>query len=144
MNPPSLNPFNPTRSRNRALYAALVVVVIGLGLASRKLAWLLPPLLHKNAGDILWATMVFLLCGLLFPRLSTLRIALFAAVFSLGIELGKFYHAPWLDTVRATTFGRLVFGYTFSWSNLLCYLLGIGLGVGVEVWLFSATARRSR
>ena len=137
MNPPFLNLMparNPaTLPRSRPVYAALVAGVIVVGLASRKFAWLLPPLLHKNAGDILWATMVFLACGLLFPRLSTGRIAFFASVFSLGIELAKFCHAPWLETVRATTLGRLVFGYTFSWSNLLCYLVGIGIGVGLEL-----------
>ena len=130
--------------RRRPLYVALVVVVIGLGLASRRFSWLLPTLLQKNAGDILWATMVFLGGGLLFPRLSTFRLAVFATLFSFAIELGKFYHAPWLDPMRATTLGRLIFGYQFSWSNLLCYLLGISLGVGGELWRASALSRSHR
>jgi hypothetical protein len=126
-------PLRETRVRNRVAYASLVGIAIVFGLASRKFAWLLPALLHKNLGDLLWAVMVFFLFGLLFPRLSTLRVAGLAAIFSLGIEVGKFYHAPWLDTMRATTLGRLIFGYTFSWSNLVCYLIGIGIGVVLEL-----------
>ena len=86
--------LNTIRHRRRPIYTGLVVIVIILGLASRKFAWLLPSLLHKNMGDILWAVMVFFLFGLLFPRLSTLRIATLAAFFSLAIEVAKFYHAP--------------------------------------------------
>lgn len=122
-----------SRCRNRLVYAALVTLVIALGLASRRYGWLLPGLLRKNAGDALWAAMVFFLFCLLLPRLSTLRIAGLAALFALGIEFSKFLHAPWFDAVRATTGGRLVFGYVFSWSNLVWYLLGIGLGVVCEL-----------
>lgn len=139
-----LQPLPSTPPRSRSLYAALVLVVIGLGLASRRFSWLLPTLLQKNAGDILWATMVFFGGGLLFPRVSTLRLAAFAMLFSVGIEFAKFYHAPWFDPLRATTLGRLIFGYQFSWSNLLCYLLGIGLGVVGELWRSSALSHPRR
>jgi hypothetical protein len=134
--------LNARRCRSRSTYAAAVAVLIVLGLASRKFARLLPGLLHKNAGDILWATMVFCALGWLFPRLSTFRLAALSALFSLGIEVGKFYHAPWLDAVRATPPGRLVFGYVFSWSNLVCYLIGVGLGAGVELWRKASISRQ--
>jgi hypothetical protein len=103
-----------------------------LGLASRRYDALLPGLLHKNTGDVLWATLVFLLFRLLLPRQSGLQVALAAGAFCLAIEFGKLYHAPWLDSLRDTTPGRLVFGYVFSWSNLLCYLIGIGIGILLE------------
>src|SRR5438128_2482223 len=114
-----------------------------LGLASRKWAWMLPGLLRKNLGDVLWATMVFFLFGFLLPRLSTLRLAGIAALFSMCIEVSKFAHAPWFDALRATVPGRLVFGYTFSWSNLVCYLVGIALGVGWEYGQAFTRLRRS-
>jgi hypothetical protein len=125
--------INAPSNRNHTVYAVIVAVVIVIGLASRKFAWLLPSLLKKNAGDILWATMVFFLVGLLLPRLSTLRIAIISALFSVFIEFFKFFHAPALDAFRDTTMGRLIFGYGFSWSNLVCYGLGILLGVAVDM-----------
>lgn len=122
-----------TRQRNRLAYAGLVVLVIALGLASRKFAPHLPKLLQKNAGDILWATMAFLLWGFLLPRLSTLKIGVISALFALTIEVLKFCHAPFLEALRNTTLGRLVFGFVFQWRNLLCYALGIALGVAGEL-----------
>lgn len=122
----------PSIERPRVLYLMLIFGVIVLGLASRRFDMLLPGWMHKNTGDVLWATMVFFLFGLLLPKWPTARIALLAAAFSVGIEFIKPYHAPWLDAVRNTILGRLIFGYVFSWSNLLCYLIGIGLGVLLE------------
>lgn len=131
-------------SRSRIVYALLTGAVIVSGLASRRFAYLLPPLLHKNAGDILWATMVFLLLAWIWPRLATIQVAEMAAGFSLVIEAAKFFRAPWLDAVRATTAGRLVFGYSFSWSNLVCYAVGIAIAAVAEIGWRSACAGRSR
>jgi hypothetical protein len=52
--------------------------------------------------------------------------------FCIAIEVAKLYHAPWLDSIRDSSLGRLVFGYAFSWRNLLAYTLGTGLGVMID------------
>ncbi len=122
-------------SRSRPLYALLIFLTIFLGLASRKFSSLLPVLLSKNAGDILYATMSFWLVGFLFPRLSTLRTAAAATLFCFGIEFLKFYDAPWIVTMRHSRAGALVFGSGFHASNLICYLAGVGLAAGIEVAL---------
>jgi hypothetical protein len=121
--------------RSRLLYAFLIFLTIPIGLASRKFSVLLPALLSKNTGDILYAAMAFWLVGFLFPRLSTLRTAAAAALFCLGIEFLKFYDAPWMVAVRQSKAGALVFGSGFHVSNLVCYLVGVGLAVGIEVML---------
>ncbi len=133
--------MNKTHVRNRPHYAVLFLMVLLLGLASRRFAWLLPPLLHKNAGDILWALMLFLVFGLLLPRLSTFRTAAISVAFCIGIEVLKLYQAPWINAVRSTKFARLLFGYSFSWSNLFCYLIGIGLAAAIEKWRASSNSR---
>jgi hypothetical protein len=119
----------------RLTYALLIFLTIPLGLASRKFSSLLPALLSKNAGDILYATMAFWLVGFLFPRLSTFRTAVAATLFCFGIEFLKFYDAPWMVTTRHSRAGALVFGSGFHVSNLACYLLGIGLAAGIELML---------
>ena len=118
--------------RSRLAYALLIALTIPLGLASRKFSFLLPPWLAKNAGDVLYATMAFWLVGFLFPRLSTLRTALATALFCFGIEALKFSQAPWLVASRHSRAGALVFGVGFHASNLLCYVIGVGIAVGVE------------
>ncbi len=92
----------------------------------------LPPLVSKYGGDALWALMVFMGFGFLFPRASTLNVALLALTFALGVEFSQLYHAPWIDAVRATLPGKLVLGSSFNWSDLPSYALGVALGAWTE------------
>ena len=120
--------------RNRPLYALLALAVIGLGLASRHYARVLPLFLRKNAGDALWALMVFVLCGLLYPRRPTAWTAGVALTFSVLIEFSQIYHTPWIDAIRAYPLGHLVLGSGFAWGDMVCYAAGIAVGVAGE-WL---------
>jgi Protein of unknown function (DUF2809) len=132
----------PPRARRRWLYAGAVAATIAAGLASRTYAAHLPWWLAKNAGDALYATMVFWGFGFLAPRARTSRVALAAAAFCFAIELTQLYQAPWIDAVRATTPGRLVLGQGFHAFDLVCYVVGVGLGVALEVGLRGRWARR--
>lgn len=123
------------RPRGRFTYALLIALTIPLGLASRKFSHLLPPLLAKNAGDVLYATMAFWLVGFLFPRLSTFHAALAATAFCFGIEFLKFSQTPWLVAARHSHAGALVFGVGFHASNLVCYVVGVVLAVAIETAL---------
>jgi hypothetical protein len=49
--------------------------------------------------------------------------------FSIAIELSQLYHAPWIDSIRHTTLGGLILGFDFVWSDLVCYAVGVGIGV---------------
>jgi hypothetical protein len=124
--------YPPSSSRNRVLYALLAVAVIACGLLWRSGTIPLPPVISKYGGDALWALMVFVGFGFLFPRASTLLIALLALTFAWGVEFSQLYHAPWIDAIRATLPGRLVLGNTFNWPDLLTYALGIALGALAE------------
>ncbi len=115
------------------LYALLIPLIISLGLASRSKQISLPQFIADYAGDTLWALLVFLLIGFLFPTLSTRRVAILAALFSLLIELSQLYHAPWIEAIRHTRLGGLVLGYGFLWSDLACYAVGVACGAGTEL-----------
>ena len=121
-------------NRNRFLYLVLVAGVVALGLASRHFSFL-PSFVHLYIGDALWALMVFLIFGFLFPRQITLQIALYALCFSSFIEFSQLYHAPWIDSIRHTRLGGLVLGFGFLWSDLLAYLVGISFGAVSELSL---------
>ena len=118
--------------RNRLIYALLVVLTIGIGLASRRFSALLPPWMAKNAGDVLYSVMVYWLLGLCFPRLPPARTALAAGCFCFAIEFLKFSTAPWLVAARHNRYGALIFGSGFHVSNLLCYLIGVLLALLIE------------
>ncbi|WP_410982806.1 DUF2809 domain-containing protein [Bacillus cereus] len=118
--------------RNRVLYAVLTILVIILGLGSRKFAYALPTLLNDYLGDALWALMIFIGFGFLFHKMGAEKVALLSLLFCYCIEISQLYHAEWIDSIRATTLGGLVLGYGFLWSDVLAYTMGIGIGTFCE------------
>ena len=127
--------------RARLPFAIAALVVIAFGLFSRSPA--APPgLFATYGGDVLWATLVYLLFRSLYPPLAIWRAALYAALFALAIEVSQLYHAPWIDAIRQTWLGGLVLGFSFLWSDLACYSVGILLGVVGES-LFCLALRRA-
>jgi hypothetical protein len=120
------------RKRSPVLWFALIVMVVILGLGSRRFGPRLPGFVAAYAGDTLWAAAAFLGIGLLLPRASTWRVAVLAMAFSVIIEVGQLYHAPWIDSIRRTTVGGLLLGFDFVWSDLACYAAGVGLGIFIE------------
>ncbi|KWW50392.1 hypothetical protein AWW69_15405 [Bacillus cereus] len=118
--------------RNRLLYATFTIIVINLRLSSRKFAFALPELLNDYLGDALWALMIFIGFGFLFPKIETKKLAFISLIFCYGIEMSQLYHAEWIDNIRATTLGGLVLGYGFLWSDLVAYKIGVGVGLIVE------------
>ncbi len=95
----------------------------------------------KYGGDSLWALLVFIGCGFVFVRASTLKIAWIALGIAWGIEFLQLYHAPWIDSIRTTLPGRLILGSTFNPPDLIAYAVGISAGVMVEFAIQSATQR---
>jgi len=128
-------------SRHRVLYAVAILVVIALGLASRRYGLYLPFWLKKNAGDALWALDVYLFFGFLRPKAAIPTLALAALAFAFFIETTQLYHAPWIDALRAYRLGALILGSGFCWSDFLCYTVGVAIGVMTE-WLCLAGSRR--
>ncbi|WP_331021614.1 DUF2809 domain-containing protein [Longimicrobium sp.] len=108
------------------------MATIVLGLATRGFRRALPAAVGLYAGDVLWATMVYLLAAVIWPRASIRRLGVSTAAFALAIELGQLYHAPWIDAVRGTRLGGLVLGFGFLWSDLACYTVGIALAVVLD------------
>ncbi|PFR41492.1 DUF2809 domain-containing protein [Bacillus cereus] len=119
--------------RNRVVYALFTIVVIILGLSSRKFAFALQHLLNDYLGDALWALMIFTGFGFLFPKTETKKLAFISLMFCYGIEASQLYHAEWIDSIRATTLGGLVLGYGFLWSDVVAYTIGVGVGILCEV-----------
>lgn len=117
--------------RCRLLYLILTIIVMILGLLSRKISGL-PKIIELYSGDILWALMVFLIIAFIFNKKSTIFIISWAIIFSYSIEISQLYHAPWIDAIRNTTLGGLILGFGFLWSDLICYTIGIIIGIIIE------------
>ena len=121
--------------KERILYGILTLSIMILGLASRKLGTYLPEFVRLYAGDTLWAMMVYFGLRFLSPPMKVYKAVCIALLFSFGIEISQLYQAQWINHIRETTFGALVLGRGFLWSDLICYTVGIILGGGINISL---------
>jgi hypothetical protein len=129
--------------RNRFLYLVVGCLVVAMGLASRRYGSALPDILAQYAGDTLWAVMVFVIIALLAPHWSSGRVAIVTLILSYGVEISQLYHAPWIDTIRASRIGALALGYGFLWSDVICYTVGVAISVALE-WAAGSVQQDNR
>ncbi len=127
--------------RSRLLYLILTIIVMILGILSRKIGNL-PEIISLYSGDILWALMVFLIISFIFNKKSTIFTISWAIIFSYSIEISQLYHAPWIDAIRNTTLGSLILGFGFLWSDLVCYTIGILIGIVIDIIINKTNIRR--
>ncbi|MBU3218288.1 DUF2809 domain-containing protein [Clostridium estertheticum] len=122
-----------TYKRDRLLYAGMTIIVISLGLYSRRMANVIPNYMNLYLGDALWALMVFIALGFVFREMKTKVVAIIGISFCYLIEISQLYHASFIDNIRETTLGGLVLGYVFSWSDFLGYAIGILVGIIIDI-----------
>ncbi|SKC20967.1 ribosomal maturation YjgA family protein [Dyadobacter psychrophilus] len=124
----------PITFRNRLSYGLLTAGVMLVGFLSRHLLGHYA-FIKLYVGDALWSMMVFYGFAFVFRSWPTWKVAAAALGFSVSVEASQLYHAEWIDAIRNIPLGGLKLGFTFVWSDLLCYSVGVGLGVRVEVCL---------
>jgi hypothetical protein len=105
------------RDRRRTLVG--LVVVIALGLASRRLP-LGVELWDKSAGDALYAVMVYLLLSLVRPAAHPVRLGVAAFFVCAAIETFQLTGIP----AAMPRLLRFVLGTSFAWHDMACYLIG--------------------
>lgn len=124
---------NKPITRNRVVYLFLTLLVIILGLASRKFASSLPLFVNLYLGDSLWALMTFCFVGVIFPKAKVWQNSLIALIFCYFIEITQLYHSPWIDELRRNQLAALILGRGFLWSDLVCYTVGVAFGLASEI-----------
>ena len=102
-----------------------VVITILLGLASRKFSHLLLLFAAENAGDVLWAMMVYFGFRSLLVRKNLLIAILLSFSFSFGIEFSQLYQADWINQLRGSLLGALILGKGYLTVDLMRYSAGI-------------------
>jgi hypothetical protein len=126
----------------RVWYFLLALLTIPVGLLSRAYDAELPYWYGTYAPDTLWTVMFYLLFRVAWVNRPRRVAALAALCLSFGIEFLQFYHAPWIEAIRATRLGGLILGFSFLWSDLACYTLGIAIAWGLDEKLAGGSGRR--
>lgn len=119
----------------RVVYFIITIVVMLMGLLSRKFMFIFPSSIAPFVGDMLWAMMVYFGFRFLFPKLDLLKNFNIALIFSFTIEISQLYQANWINAIRKTTIGALVLGHGFLWMDLISYFIGITIAVIIDKFL---------
>ncbi|TLX74568.1 DUF2809 domain-containing protein [Labilibacter sediminis] len=120
--------------RNRIHYLILIIATITIGLASRLYSKYLPELINLGLGDTLWALMMYWIIGFIFPRVNIVRLTFLSLSVCFLVELSQLIQADWINAIRSNTFGALILGRGFLWSDLVAYSIGVGIGMVIEVY----------
>ena len=126
----------------RITYSFVVLITIICGLLSRKYSLHLPQFIAENAGDAIWAMMVYFGFRFLLVRKSLLIAFLFSFFFCFGIEFSQLYQEDWINQIRATTLGALVLGKGFLAVDLMRYTVGIVIATGLDWALLKLTVSK--
>ncbi|MEM7152666.1 MAG: DUF2809 domain-containing protein [Myxococcota bacterium] len=121
---------DPSRWTTRWRYGGLVLLLIAVGLLSRRI-----PGVPPSVGDGLWAMMICGLVGFVVPTAHRTKIAITSVGICFAVEFSQRIDVEWLNALRTTLPGRLVLGRGFLWSDLVAY------SVGVLVFWLAATLR---
>ncbi len=121
--------------RGRLLAALAVTVLFGLLSRLRPVGWY--PY-DKSLGDVLYAAAVYLVLALAGLRASwaaplALGLCLAVELFQLTGVPGRFDHILIL---------RWLLGTTFTWHDVGCYVVGVGLIASLDLWLLRPVRAR--
>ncbi|PEQ90545.1 DUF2809 domain-containing protein [Neobacillus drentensis] len=123
-------------------YLVAVVLTILFGLASRKFSQLLPVFVAENAGDALWAMMVYFGFRFLLVRRSLRTAIILSLLFSYSIEFSQLYQANWINHLRSTLLGSLILGKGFLTVDLFRYAAGIIFATFLDQMMLMLTHRK--
>ncbi|MEP6987275.1 MAG: DUF2809 domain-containing protein [Chloroflexota bacterium] len=121
----------PTK-RRRIVYLIAIAVLFLFGLPSRLVPQYLPDFYVNYVGDGLWAMAIFFLLGFVFPSASTRRLVIASLAITYAIEFSELYQADWINQLRSIKLIGLILGFTFLWSDLAMYTIGIAIGALLE------------
>jgi hypothetical protein len=118
------------RPRARLLLALALTIALGLLSRLRPIGW---PLYDHSLGDVLYAVAAYIALALVLPRLRPWHVAPLALVLCWAIEAFQATGVPARYAHIALV--RWLIGTTFSWHDMVCYAIGVGLIAFLDVGL---------
>jgi hypothetical protein len=110
--------------KKRLIYLFCFVIIILIGLSTRKYGTSMPYIIATYGGDTLYATCWFFFLRIFFAKPPVSKMVLYTFLVCIFIETLQLYQAPWIQRVRHTPPMGLILGYGFLWSDWVCYAVG--------------------
>jgi hypothetical protein len=117
---------------SRAVYLALALSTIALGLAVHLGGSALGAAVRDRLGDALWAAMIVWWISLLAPHAAPRLRYVGALGICFAVEFSQLYHAAALDAFRNTMVGHLVLGSGFDPGDLVAYTAGVLVAAALD------------
>ncbi len=106
-----------------------ILLLIPLGLATKMYSGLGSKWVNDSAGGIVYEVFWCLLFFGFAPYHSNIiKIPLAVFIVTCLLEVLQLWKLPILESIRASLFGKLLLGTTFSWWDFPYYLIGCILG----------------
>ncbi len=125
-------------ARVRYISLALLTILAGLVIHLRGSGIAAAP--RDILGDALWAAMIVWLVSAIIPQVVLIARSAIAYAICVLVELSQLYHAPAVDTMRATGVGRLVLGSGFDPRDFGAYAAGVACAALCARVLFGSRA----
>ena len=120
--------------RRLGIYIPICTLLVALGLPARVFQEYLPGWYTTYFGDFLWAMLIYFLYALIF-RLETRKAFWMALSTAYTIEISQLFGPAWLEYLRSFKILALILGYTFLWSDIIAYTLGIMIGALLDGYI---------
>jgi len=102
-------------------------MIIPLGFYSKFYAGPAEVWVNNSLGGILYVIFWSLFASLFFARISVWKIAAIILVVTCLLEILQLWHPPLLEVIRSTFIGVTLIGNSFSWLDLVHYVIGFFL-----------------
>jgi hypothetical protein len=130
-------------SHRRVGYIGLACFTIVVGLLVHRGYTSIDGAARDKLGDALWAMMMTWWVSAVIPKWSLWIRGVTALTVCAIVEWSQRVAHPLLDTLRATTVGRLVLGSGFDVMDFVAYTIGVAAAVLFEQGWRIATRQRS-
>lgn len=110
--------------RKRIILLIMMIILIPAGLLMKRYSGAGHLLFNNKLAGILYVVFWSFFAAFIFVRRNPLLLVVIVFLITCGLEFLQLYSNPLLDQIRSTFLGRTLIGNTFSWSDMLYYLIG--------------------
>ena len=101
-----------------------LIILIPVGLLTKSYSGPASLWVNYSLGGILYVIFWSLFFSVLLPKTKPLKIALSVFIITCILECFQLWHPSFLESIREHFLGRALLGTSFSWLDMLHYLIG--------------------